>query len=71
MHPAVPGNYNNLGNSNRRLVNFGNVDDDDYDRFGGAQLQASLKDLADKAAKLVNENTPQAIKDLIAAAQKQ
>jgi hypothetical protein len=31
--PAVPGNYNNLGNNNRRDVNFGNANSDN-NRFG-------------------------------------
>ena len=33
MLPAVPGNYNNLGNNNRRNVNFGNANSDN-NRFG-------------------------------------
>ena len=43
MRPAVPGNYNNLGN-NRRNVKFGNVNNSDNNRFGNDSgwLQGNL-----------------------------
>ncbi len=69
--PAVPGCYGLLLWGGRRGVSFGDVGYLDDGRFGGAQFQANLKGLADKAANFVNENTLQPIKDLIAAAQKQ
>ena len=44
MRPAVPGNYNNLGNNNRRNVKFGNVNNSDNNRFGNDSgwLQGNL-----------------------------